>query len=633
MSYNKSTTQEIEDSLRLIDDLKFFLATAPANWQENQVIRRYYLNHDEGFVSCVYWNNLYFITGTDIVRCIVYKFEHFGRKIIDRKKFEEGIFSDLRNLKCNTDAILEPPRSEFLEFLFKNSCLRTQKKQKVFFWFNVPHDKLMADALERDLKKEKLGQKPTTIAHKEPALSFKYDENSNLFAQLTKHIENQSQNGAFSLSKTSALNTANSTTTATSTSDDCNLLDQKSSPEYSSSTTNWKNGPKYLKDGADHLFRSKPNQSPFDKDEKKTINKKASDNGEGDGNEEEEEDDDDFPLDYFVSQDNNDSYITLDSNYEGSSSYAKLFEDVNGDEFLDPSLFIPSESTNAASNQVVFNDEYLIEQTQPLKTPLPPSMPASSARAMSLTNQDNLGDEFFSYPQLTGSLGSNYQIPMSAKLQTAFKPPVPPQQQTGATGGLATPQFLKVPQQQMQVQSQAFNSYDQQPYLSDVNYNYNLIHPDSEYWTTGQINSSLTDANSILDYNLGLGYGYPVQQHPMMYMNDELMPYFVNQPIMVPQQSSMAALHQQQLQQQQQQQQQQLKYQSMTRQQQISNKMMTKKRQMQQQQQQQAQRQKSKLNGVIGGGGITKKSVVKVEKPQILLNEVVNSKTNRISKE
>ena len=47
----------------------------------------------------------------------------------------------------------------------------------------------------------------------------------------------------------------------------------------------------------------------------------------------------------------------------------------------------------------------------------------------------------------------------------------------------------------------------------------------------------------------------------------------------------------------------------------------------------QAQRQKLKLNGVIGGGGITKKSVVKVEKPQILLNEVVNSKTNRISKE
>lgn len=629
MIYTKSTTKEIEDSLRLIDDLKFFLATAPANWQENQVIRRYYLNHDEGFVSCVYWNNLYFITGTDIVRCIVYKFEHFGRKIVDRKKFEEGIFSDLRNLKCNTDAILEPPRSEFLEFLFKNSCLRTQKKQKVFFWFNVPHDKLMADALERDLKKEKLGQKPTTIAHKEPAISFKYDENSSLFTQLTKHIESQTD-GSLSLSKTSALNTANTTTTATSTSDDVSLLDQKSSPEYASSTANWKNDqPKYLNDGSDHLFRSKTNQSPFDKDEKKASVLAESEKDEDDDN---DDDDDDFPLDYFVSQGNNDNYITLDSNYQGGS-YANIFDDANDDEFLDPNLFIPSELTNATLNQVVVNDEYLIEQTQPLKTPLPPSVPTSGAKLLSLPNQDNIGDEFFSYPQLTGALATSYPIPLSAKVQTTFK--LQQQSQTGASGGLTTPQFLKIPQQQMQVPSQAFNLYEQQQYLADVSgigYNHNLIHPDSEYWTTGQVNHNLTDANSILDYSSGLGYGYPMQQHPMMYMNDEFLPYFVNQPMMIPQQQSIAALQQQQ---------QQLKFQSMTRQQQISNKMMNKKRQMQQQQQQQQQQQaqklvlvqkrKQKMNGVIGGGGVTKKIVLKTEKPQISLNEVVNSKTTRLT--
>ncbi|EGV60405.1 hypothetical protein CANTEDRAFT_127609, partial [Yamadazyma tenuis ATCC 10573] len=151
-------SDEVKESLRLIEDLKFFLATAPANWQQNQVIRRYYLNPDEGFVSCIFWNNLYYITGTDIVRCIVYKFQQFGRKIIDRKKFEEGIFSDLRNLKTGTDAILEHPKSAFLDFLYKNNCLRTQKKQKVFFWFSVAHDKLMADALERDLRKEHAGQ-------------------------------------------------------------------------------------------------------------------------------------------------------------------------------------------------------------------------------------------------------------------------------------------------------------------------------------------------------------------------------------------------------------------------------------------------------------------------------------------
>ena len=185
--------EEVEESLRLIEDLKFFLATAPANWQENQVIRRYYLSNDEGFVSCVFWNNLYYITGTDIVRCCAYRMQKFGREIVERKKFEEGIFSDLRNLKCGIDATLEKPKSDFLKFLYKNMCLKTQKKQKVFFWFSVPHDRLFADALERDLKRVASGGQPTTKAVAEPALSFKWEANSDvsLYDQITHHVDSQ----------------------------------------------------------------------------------------------------------------------------------------------------------------------------------------------------------------------------------------------------------------------------------------------------------------------------------------------------------------------------------------------------------------------------------------------------------
>jgi transcription factor STE12 len=53
------------------------------------------------------------------------------------KKFEEGVFSDLRNLKPGTDACLEEPKSPFLDLLFKHHCIRTQKKQKVFYWYVV----------------------------------------------------------------------------------------------------------------------------------------------------------------------------------------------------------------------------------------------------------------------------------------------------------------------------------------------------------------------------------------------------------------------------------------------------------------------------------------------------------------
>ena len=135
-------------------------------------------------------NNLFHITGTDIVRCLAFRFQAFGRPVKNSKKFEEGIFSDLRNLKAGTDASLEEPKSPFLDFLYKNNCIRTQKKQKVFYWYSVPHDRLFLDALERDLKREKSGQEPTTVAVSEPALSFEYDSSQSLFDQLTKAQQN-----------------------------------------------------------------------------------------------------------------------------------------------------------------------------------------------------------------------------------------------------------------------------------------------------------------------------------------------------------------------------------------------------------------------------------------------------------
>jgi len=131
-------------------------------------------------------NNLFHISGTDIVRCLSFRFQAFGRPVKNSKKFEEGIFSDLRNLKSGTDASLEEPKSPFLDFMYKNNCIRTQKKQKVFYWYSVPHDRLFLDALERDLKREKMGQEATTMAVNEPALSFEFDSSQSLFEQLTK---------------------------------------------------------------------------------------------------------------------------------------------------------------------------------------------------------------------------------------------------------------------------------------------------------------------------------------------------------------------------------------------------------------------------------------------------------------
>lgn len=147
-------------------------------------------------------NNLFHISGTDIVRCLSFRFQAFGRPVKNSKKFEEGIFSDLRNLKSGTDASLEEPKSPFLDFMYKNNCIRTQKKQKVFYWYSVPHDRLFLDALERDLKREKMSQEATTMAVSEPALSFEFDSSQSLFEQLTK--AQQANSSSFSANASSA---------------------------------------------------------------------------------------------------------------------------------------------------------------------------------------------------------------------------------------------------------------------------------------------------------------------------------------------------------------------------------------------------------------------------------------------
>ena len=169
LTFTRPLTHREQELLAHLDRLKFFLATAPSRWNAGEqdesdassipvghpssthpALNRFLLPNQE-YVSCVLWSGLYHITGTDIVRALVFRFEAFGRPVRNMKKFEEGVFSDLRNLKPGTDACLEEPKvctfppyppdlllitdqSPFLDLLFKYQCIRTQKKQKVFYW-------------------------------------------------------------------------------------------------------------------------------------------------------------------------------------------------------------------------------------------------------------------------------------------------------------------------------------------------------------------------------------------------------------------------------------------------------------------------------------------------------------------
>lgn len=122
----RSLTIHEQDMIAQLDKLKYFLATAPSRWSSpnssasdvlvqhpqtasHPAMNRFLLPSGE-FVSCVLWGGLYHITGTDIVRALVFRFDAFARPVRNMKKFEEGVFSDLRNLKPGNDACLEEPK-------------------------------------------------------------------------------------------------------------------------------------------------------------------------------------------------------------------------------------------------------------------------------------------------------------------------------------------------------------------------------------------------------------------------------------------------------------------------------------------------------------------------------------------
>ena len=137
---SRPLTSREQENLAHLDRLRYFLATAPSRWcssdpshspyasdpvaaaiaehvaSPHPCMNRFYISASE-HVTCVSWDNQHYITGTDIVRSLVFRFEAFGRPVRNMKKFEEGVFSDLRNLKPGIDAILEEPKVRAFAYL------------------------------------------------------------------------------------------------------------------------------------------------------------------------------------------------------------------------------------------------------------------------------------------------------------------------------------------------------------------------------------------------------------------------------------------------------------------------------------------------------------------------------------
>lgn len=148
--------------LGFMQRLSSFIELAPGQMQRTGQTASLSFNIGELFkrehdcINCVKWKDgLYYVSGTDIVKVV----KTIYTVLTDSpeppsKKFEEGVFSDLRNFKTGNRARLEEPRSDLLSFMHRNRCIRTQKKQRVFYWlFWTDYIKLFELANTRDTKR------------------------------------------------------------------------------------------------------------------------------------------------------------------------------------------------------------------------------------------------------------------------------------------------------------------------------------------------------------------------------------------------------------------------------------------------------------------------------------------------
>ncbi|GAA5989755.1 hypothetical protein JCM10908_002307 [Rhodotorula pacifica] len=100
-------------------------------------------------VSCVRWQGAYYMIGTDVTRTLAFRLTLRGVRLPELRVLKRNVNSRLRSIKKGHGMLLEPANSPLLTLLFQHDLVNTRKSQKLFSWFEVPHDQLLDLELAR----------------------------------------------------------------------------------------------------------------------------------------------------------------------------------------------------------------------------------------------------------------------------------------------------------------------------------------------------------------------------------------------------------------------------------------------------------------------------------------------------
>lgn len=99
-------------------------------------LARYRLPATLEHIHCVLWEGQYLMTSCDIIKVLRVLVRAGGHGQADRK-FKESVFSALRRYRPGLECQVELAHSRLLLWLQQHGCIRTIKRQRMYYWHKV----------------------------------------------------------------------------------------------------------------------------------------------------------------------------------------------------------------------------------------------------------------------------------------------------------------------------------------------------------------------------------------------------------------------------------------------------------------------------------------------------------------
>lgn len=152
MPSKRFETETVSIPIGTKDPISWFVETAYQEWSAS-LAARYLELSNKSRIACVAWDGEFYISGTDILKIVQFRLRQAGIRDADPRKIERGIISTLRGLRPGRSSILLESRDPLMSRLDALGCIKTRKRQKVFLWDAVDHQRLFQDALARELRR------------------------------------------------------------------------------------------------------------------------------------------------------------------------------------------------------------------------------------------------------------------------------------------------------------------------------------------------------------------------------------------------------------------------------------------------------------------------------------------------